>query len=258
VRVTVVPSSIAEGGGPSPGQYLISYLINDAVAIDAGCLGLYRTPQEQARVKHVLISHSHIDHTATLPIFLENAFESKADCVTVYGSDGVLADLCRDVFNDRAWPDFLAISDGSSTPLVRFERIEPYRPLEVEGLSILPVPVDHVVPTLGFVITEGPTSVVIASDTGPTEEIWRVADEAPGLAAVFLEASFPDAMAELAGLSMHLTPSLFGREVSKIKRSARVLAVHIKPRFRARVIAELSALDLPNVEIARIGHGYHW
>ena len=51
---------------------------------------------------------------ATLPIFLENAYEAKSDCVTVYGSDAVLESLRRDIFNDRTWPDFVALSEGAA------------------------------------------------------------------------------------------------------------------------------------------------
>ncbi|MBV8077799.1 MAG: hypothetical protein JO284_15435 [Planctomycetaceae bacterium] len=61
MKVTLVPSSIASGD-EHPSQYLISYLINETLAIDAGSLGLYGTPQQQAMIKHVLISHTHIDH----------------------------------------------------------------------------------------------------------------------------------------------------------------------------------------------------
>src|SRR5438067_4534121 len=125
----LVPSSI-DADGEEPSQYLISYLFNDTVAIDAGSLGIHGSPRKQARVKHVLISHTHIDHTATLPIFLENAFEGKADGVTVHGSGAVLDGLRRDTFNDRTWPDFVALSEGSRTPLVTLGRLDPYRPVE--------------------------------------------------------------------------------------------------------------------------------
>lgn len=256
MRVTVVPSSIPRDGGEDPGQYLVSYLINETVAIDAGSLGLYGTPRDQARIRHVLISHTHIDHTATLPVFLENAFEASSNCVTIHGSDDVLDGLRRDTFNDRAWPDFVDLSRDSRTPFLKLSRLEPFRPVELEGLTITPVPVDHVVPTLGFVVTDGATSVVIASDTGPTESLWRVANSAPGLAAVFLEASFPDSLAWLAAESMHLTPTLFGREVAKLNRPVRVVAVHLKSRYRGEIIAELGALALPNVEIGRYGQAY--
>jgi ribonuclease BN (tRNA processing enzyme) len=256
VRVTVVPSSIASDGGELPGQYLISYLINDTLAIDAGSLGLFGSPDEQARIRHVLITHGHIDHTATLPIFLENAFEAKADCVTIHGSDAVLDGLRRDTFNDRTWPDFLALSETLPTPLVRLSRLEPYQPVVLEGLTITPVPVDHVVPTLGFVVSDGATTVVIPSDTGPTEAIWKVANESPGLAAVFLEASFPDERSALANASRHLTPSMFGAEVRKLSRPVPVVAVHLKARYRREIVEQLTALGLSNVSIGRPGEVY--
>src|SRR4051812_31374310 len=134
MRVTLVPSSIALDG-EEPSQYLITYLINDTVAIDAGSLGLYGTPQRQSLIKHVLISHTHIDHTATLPIFIENAYEQHADCVTIYGSEPVLDSLHRDLFNNRIWPDFVAMSEGE-VQLLRLQRLEPGEPVEVDGLVI--------------------------------------------------------------------------------------------------------------------------
>ena len=45
-------------------QFLSSCLLNDAVALDAGCLGFAHAPERQARVRHVLLSHTHLDHLA--------------------------------------------------------------------------------------------------------------------------------------------------------------------------------------------------
>jgi ribonuclease BN (tRNA processing enzyme) len=240
-----------------PSQYLISYLINDTIAIDAGSLGLYGSPQRQAAIKHVLISHTHIDHTATLPIFIENAYDARSECVTIHGSDAVLESLRRDIFNDRTWPDFVALSQGALR-FLNLSRLEPGRPLELDGLKITPVPVNHVVPTLGFLIEDEHSAVVIASDTGPTESLWQHANAAPHLDAVFLEAAFPNAMAELADLSKHLTPELFGREIRKLNKPVDVVAVHIKARFRDQIVAELEGLELPRLEIGEFGKAYHW
>jgi len=256
MRVTLVPSSISLNG-EEPSQYLISYLINDTVAIDAGSLGIHGTPQKQANVRHVLISHTHIDHTATLPIFVENAFEAEAECVTIHGSADVLDCLRQHMFNDRTWPDFVALSEGK-VRLLRLLQLEPERPLEIEGLKITPIPVNHVIPTLGFLVEDGRSAVLIASDTGPTERLWRRANEAPRLDAVFLEAAFPNAMTELAEISKHLTPQLFGREIRKLTQPAAVIAVHIKARFRDEIIAELNALGLPRFEIGTFGKAYEW
>lgn len=256
MKLTIVPSSVTSTG-EEPSQYLISYLINDTLAIDAGSLGLYGTPQNQAKIRHVLISHTHIDHTATLPIFLENAYEAKADCVTVHGSDAVLESLRHDIFNDRTWPDFVALSGGAA-PFLKLARLEPGWPVELEGLRITPVEVNHVVPTLGFLIEDEDVAVLIPSDTGPTEDLWRLANQSSKLKAVFLEAAFPDALGELARTSKHLTPSLFGAEVQKLQRPTTVVAVHIKARFRAQILEELGALGLPNLEIGALGKAYTW
>src|SRR4051794_19718109 len=172
----LVPSSI-EADGEEPSQYLISYLFNDTLAIDAGSLGIHGSPRKQAAVKHVLISHTHIDHTATLPIFVENAYEGRSDCVTIHGSDAVLRSLRRDIFNDRTWPDFVAMSqERARAPFLRLEPLEPGRPVELEGLTITPIPVNHVIPTLGFLVDDGRSAVLIASDTGPTELLWEYAN----------------------------------------------------------------------------------
>ena len=254
--VTIVPSSIPSAD-EAPNQYLISYLINETLAIDAGSLGLYGTPHTQAKIQHVLISHTHIDHTATLPVFIENAYEAKADCVTIHGSDAVLASLQQDIFNDRTWPDFVALSEGTA-PFLRLARLVPGRPVELAGLRITPVEVNHVVPTLGFLVEDESVAVLIASDTGPTEDLWRLANASSKLKAVFLEAAFPNALSDLAHISKHLTPALFGIEVRKLERAATIVAVHIKARYRAAVLEELRGLGLPNLEIGVLGKAYCW
>jgi len=255
VKITLVPSSVSERGG-NQHQYLTSYLINDVLAVDAGSLGLWQTAAEQARIKHVLISHTHIDHIGSLPIFVENIYESDAgDCVTIHASQQALDALRQDIFNDRIWPDFVALS-APEAPFLKLEPLEAQKTIQLEGLSITPVPVNHVVPTLGFLIEDKNAAVLIVSDTGPTEAIWRRANSAPRLKAVFLEATFPDSLAWLAEVSKHLTPSLFAGEVRKLKERAAVIAVHIKARYLGQVIKELKALGIPGLEIGQFGRVY--
>jgi len=255
VNVTLVPSS-ANADGVGPNQYLITYLIDENLAIDAGCLGLFGSPHEQARVKHVVLSHTHADHLASLPIFVENAYEANGDCVTVYGNAEVVHSLRHDIFNGRIWPDFIELS-GQMAPFLKLVEIESHRPFDVPGARITPIAVDHLVPTLGFLITSGASSVIVTSDTGPTEAIWDLARATPGLKAVFLEASFPDSMTPLANLSKHLTPATFAAEVRKLGRDdVDIIAVHMKPRYRDQILDELGALAIPNLTIGQFGQPY--
>jgi ribonuclease BN (tRNA processing enzyme) len=256
MRVIAVPASVAQGRG-GRFQFLTSFILNRTVAIDAGPLGLYRSPKAQARVKHVFLSHSHIDHVASLPVFLDNVYQGTGDCVTVYGNASVLDSLRRDIFNDRVWPDLLRLST-IRPPYLRLQEIRHGETVEVEGLRLTPVDVNHAVPTCGFIVEDGETTVVFPSDTGPTEAIWERANNTPNVRAVFLEVTFPNAMAWLADIAKHLTPEWFAREAAKLKRPARFIAVHISARFRPQVVAELRALGLPNLELARFGKPYNF
>jgi ribonuclease BN (tRNA processing enzyme) len=253
VKFTLIPSSVADGDKPQ--QFLTSVLLNDSVALDAGCIGFYRTAQEQARIRHLLLSHTHMDHLASLPIFVENAYEGRGEGVTIYASRTVLDCCQQDVFNDRIWPDFVALSQGER-PFLKLVPLEAGETVEVDGLRITPVALNHVVPTVGYLVADGRATVAYVSDTAQTEEVWRRCNAASDLRAVFLETTFPNSLGWLADVSKHLTPATFAAEVAKLSRPVPVLVTHIKARYHDQVVAELKALNLPNVEIARFGTPY--
>ena len=248
MRVELLPSSLP----PSDLQFLVSFVVNDAVAIDAGSLGLLADLDRQRRVRHVFLTHEHIDHLATLPIFLENVYEQGPECVEILAAADVLEFLHRDIFNGRVWPDFFALSTASDA-FVRATPLEPGRPVERAGLSITPLPVSHGVPTLGLLVDDGQAAAAFPSDTGPTDAFWHHLAATPRLDAVFLEVSFPNALAELATLTGHHCPATFAAEIRKLDRAVRWIVVHRKPRYAAQIAAELAALDLPGVELVRPG-----
>jgi ribonuclease BN (tRNA processing enzyme) len=175
--------------------------------------------------------------------------------VTLHVGEESLESLRHDVFNDRVWPDFIHMSEHG-LPFVKVELLEARRPVEVCGLRLTPIPVDHVVPTFGFLVEAPGVTVAIPSDTGPTDEFWRAAGEAVNLKAVFLEASFPEVLGELARVSKHLTPAMFAVEARKLARSVAFIAVHIKPRYFDEVVAELAKIDMADLRIGQPGMTY--
>jgi ribonuclease BN (tRNA processing enzyme) len=114
------------------------------------------------------------------------------------------------------------------------------------------------VPTLGLVVDDGAAAVAFPSDTGPTDAFWRQLAAAPRLDAVYLEVSFPNALAELATLTGHHCPATFAAEIRKLDRAVRWIVVHRKPRYAAQIAAELAALDLPGVELVRPGDPFRF
>ena len=55
-------------GGNTPGRGMTSFLVNDTLALDAGWVSGALTLKEQVKVKDVVISHSHLDHTCSLAL----------------------------------------------------------------------------------------------------------------------------------------------------------------------------------------------
>ena len=137
MKVMLVPSAVG-ACDPQAGsklQYLTTLLVNDVVAIDAVSLGLYGSPADQGRVKHVFLTHAHMDHVGSLPIFLENVSDDSANCPVIHAPQVVLDVIHTDVLNDRLFPDFVRLSlDGP--PLVRLEPLTPGTPVHVAGLSV--------------------------------------------------------------------------------------------------------------------------
>jgi ribonuclease BN (tRNA processing enzyme) len=255
VKLTLIPSSVS--GCSDQHQFLSSTLVNDTIAVDAGCIGFYHSPPEQARVRHVLLSHTHMDHLASLPIFVENAYEGTSQCVTIHASREVLDCCRRDLFNDRLWPDFVELSK-SGHPFLKLAPFEAGETIELDGVRVTAVALDHVVPTVAFMLSDDHSTVAVVSDTAPSTAIWERLNAAPNLKAVFLETTFPNELDWLARVSKHLTPALVAGELKKLNRTCRVIIVHIKARFHEQVVRELQALHLPNLEIGRTDLPYQF
>jgi ribonuclease BN (tRNA processing enzyme) len=252
MKVRILESSTGVPAGP---QYVISYVVNDNIGIDAGALGFYGTPCQQAEVRHVFLTHTHIDHIASLPVFLENAFDPGREAVAVYGSPASLADLRKHVFNDVIWPDFVRLSTPT-LPLLRLCEIEPETPVRVNGITITPVIVNHIVTTYGYIVTDGVSTVAFGGDSGPTDRIWQLLGTSPAPRSVFLEACFPTSMQRLAEAAGHLTPELVRAEFVKMPEIQALFAIHIKPRFYEETVQELLQLNLRNLVIGTPGSDY--
>lgn len=248
MRVQVIAAAAAHGIGFP----LSTFVIDDHVAIDAGALGWYATPVRQARIRHVLLTHSHLDHLAGLPIFLDNVYGLAATAPTIHAAEPTLRALQDHIFNDHIIPDFVRLSQT----LPAFLRLSPVmagQTSRIDRYDVTPFEVDHVVPTLGFLIDDGTVVIAVVTDTAPIPDQLRILAATPRLAAVLLEASFPDDHASLAAVSKHLTVSQFLEAAQLFPTHVSVFGVHVKPRFWNTISARVEAAGLPNVTLAEPG-----
>jgi ribonuclease BN (tRNA processing enzyme) len=227
---------------------MTSFLIDDRVAIDAGAITRALTIEEQRLVRHVLITHTHMDHTNTLPFLIENSFGSSDEPVSIFCTKRVLAGVRRHLFNNDTWPDFTRIPDHLY-PSVRFQEIEIEVPFVIDNLpggplEVTAIEVTHIVPTTGLLLRQGASSVIFTSDTGPTSRIWEVAQASEDLAAIITEVSFPNRMQDVADVSLHLTPQTLNTELSKLDRQIPVYLYHFKPPYVEELRSELAETEL--------------
>ena len=82
-------------------------LVDDDVLIDAGT-GIGDLPLEDLRsIRHVFLTHAHLDHIAGLPMLVDCIFSENIDTpVTVYAREETIKAIQDHLFNWVIWPDF--------------------------------------------------------------------------------------------------------------------------------------------------------
>ena len=244
-------------GGESLGCRMTCLLINDSIALDAGSLSQALSIERQAGVKSILLTHSHVDHTSSIPFFIENVFGRQPRTIDIYSSSATEYAIRRYLFNNATWPDFTRLPNHL-LPAVKFHELEDEKPLELDGVRFTPIAVDHPVPTHGFLIQEGGKAVLWSSDTGPTQRLWQVANSARNLQAVCIDTSFENSLQEIADVSFHLTPRTLERELEKLEVKVPILLHHLKPPYVERIRAEVKQLGNPDVDFLEQGKTYEF
>jgi len=232
----------------------VGFLVNDELMVDAGTLASALTLEEQQRVKHILLSHLHLDHIKGIPPLVDNLLGMVDHQVVVASLPSVVDGIKKHVFNDMVFPNFFDLQ-GPRHSILRAQELDAGKEVSVSaGVSVTPIPVNHTVETVGFVIRDDSAAWIYSGDTHHTEEIWKVAAQTPNLKGVFIEVSFPDSMMDIAIQSKHLTPTLLAKEYRKIgKPDLPLFVYHMKPTVRDQIIQEISQLDIPYVTILQEG-----
>ena len=256
MKLQMLPSSIDENGGASARQHLLTIVIDDRVAIDAGCLAFACTDEQRRQVRDIVLTHPHLDHIASLPMFIDDLFATLIEPIRIHATREIIDILERDIFNWAIYPRFSDLSNERG-PVVEYVEFERGSTFETAGLKIESVPVNHKISANGYIVSDGKVSVAITGDTSATDDIWQACRKRDGLAAVLVECAFPNGMSKLAETSHHLTPRGLKREIAKLgDLSVPIYVICIKPMYRDKVVEQIAAERIPNLEILEIGRVY--
>lgn len=247
VRVLGCSGSIAAGCKTT------SFLLDDDILIDAGTGVGDLTLDAMARIDHIFVSHSHLDHILSIPLLADSVMRVRRDArkepIQVYALSETLAALREHVFNGVIWPDFTRLPT-SQNPVLALVQIEVGEIVVIGGKRVEVLSAAHTVPAVGFAVDDGAGAWwVYTGDTGPNDALWA---QLKGrlVSHLVIETAFGDEEAELARISRHLSPASLGQELRKLHGRVNVFVTHIKPGETAAVMDQVNALGSAHRVIA--------
>ena len=249
-------------GAISQGCRTTSFLLDDNVLIDAGTGVGDLTLAEMAGVDHVLLTHSHLDHVAALPLMLDavaaRRMAAGAAPLQVHALPGTIEALRSHIFNNLIWPDFSAIP-SAETPLMRFVPIAVCEVLQVGGKAIEVLPAVHTVPAVGFAAASASGHWVFSGDTGRNPAFWKRINQLP-VALLVIETAFSNREHELAQRSLHLAPGTLAQELEQIDPGSRypIYITHTKPAETGLIMEEIRDFDEAPRRAESVRHDIRW
>lgn len=216
------------GGIGGRSQRTTSLLLDRDILVDAGTGVGDLSMAELAMIDHVFLTHTHLDHIASLPLLIDTVADRRSGPLTVYGTAAVLTVLRNHIFNWAIWPDFSEIP-STEKPLLRYQAIEVGVPVSLAGRTICALPVDHTVPAVGYRLDSGEASLIFSGDTGSCPAFWQAVNETKNLRYLLVECAFSNRERQLAIVSKHFCPELLGQDLLKLERECEIYVTHLKP-----------------------------
>jgi ribonuclease BN (tRNA processing enzyme) len=235
-----------------------SFLIDDDVLIDAGtgvgdlCL------EGMRRIDHVMLTHSHLDHIAALPLMVDAVAAQRTTPLVVYGLAGTLQALQTHIFNDVIWPDFTRIP-SPERPFVRLQEIRIGQFLGIRGKLIEVLPAVHTVPACGYAVSHGQANWVFTGDTECNPAFWKRLNEMD-VGMLVIETAFSNREQELAKRSLHLSPLSLASELDHIAPGKQypIYITHTKPAETDQIMAEIQRFDVTSIQGIHPRHDVRW
>jgi ribonuclease BN (tRNA processing enzyme) len=216
---------------------LVSFLIDDVLAVDAGSLVSELTFAEQKKVKAILLSHGHYDHIRAVPAF---AFNNSDRTTKVIATQKTLEILSSHLIDGVVYPEFTSDASFLQKATLKLVPLEPFKPRNIEGYKVRAVPVQHNLNGVGFEITSEDRTLFYTGDTGPgLSSIWG--NISPQL--IITDVTWPNSLSTAARDAGHLCPKMLEKELAEFRRLKgyfpRVVIIHLSPQHEPEIEREV-------------------
>ena len=226
-------------GGIGAGSRTSAMLIDNDVLIDAGTGIGDLALEELHTIRHVFLTHAHLDHIAGLPMLVDANFEEDFEVpVTVYARQETLAAVQAHLFNDVIWPDFAKIPSEANA-ILRYRVCNPGDTTTIGHREFHAVDVSHSVPSLGYTVRNSGGAFAVSGDTRTNETLWPALNDCDDLKALVIEVSFPDELEELATESGHYTPKTMCADLARLQHQPEIWLTGMKPGAEEQILRQV-------------------
>lgn len=214
-----------------------SLLIDDDILIDAGTGVGELSADEMRRIRHVFLTHTHLDHIACLPLMIDSLFPHITEPLVIHAQEESIEVLKKHIFNWAIWPDF-AVLPSRERPVMRYQAHRPDEPVEIGGRRFEMIAVNHIVPAVGYRIGCESGVVAFSGDTTTNDNFWDRLNAGERLDLLLVEVAFGERFRELSLQSKHYCPSLLAQDLTKLRHRPRIYLTHHKPGDEALIFEQ--------------------
>ena len=215
-------------GGIGAGHGTTSFLIDDEVLIDAGSGVNELSLDEIARIKHIFLSHCHLDHVLSIPLLIDSVFDRVEQPILVHALPHTLRALRDHLFNWVIWPDFTGLPHPES-PVLALKEMEPGEILVLGDKRFEMVDVNHIVPTVGYIVQGQDSVFAFSGDTTTNDTLWERLNRLSRLDMLIVECAFANAEQTLCEMAKHYCPGLLADDLTKLEHQPEIYLTHAKP-----------------------------
>ena len=219
------------------------FLVDEVLAIDAGSLMTGLSDHEKNSLQAILLTHRHFDHVRDLPSLGLQTMDNGAT-IDLFGLPDTLDAVSSHLMDGLLYPNF-TLRPTLDRPKYRLHAITPDHPFNVGDLEVLPLPVPHGAPAVGFVVRKGSGTAAFTGDTGGG--LLPFLSHTPPPQLLFVEVTFPNNGIDRAHASPPLTPSILQDELEAARQRnlpiPHVVAVHRDSRHEQAIIQQLAQLS---------------
>ncbi|MBT2324981.1 3',5'-cyclic-nucleotide phosphodiesterase [Variovorax paradoxus] len=224
-----------------------SFLVDSDLLVDAGTGVGDLSLDEMGAIDDVVLTHSHLDHIAALPLMIDAVASRRRKPLRVHALRATIEALRAHVFNNVIWPDFASIP-SLEAPFVSFHDVVVGQELQLGTRALKHIevlPAVHTVPACGYAVrcAQGGPNWIFSGDTERNPAFWQRVNQLD-VGMLVIETAFSNREQALAQRSLHLSPASLADELAHIApgKNYPIYITHTKPAETAEIMSQIDTL----------------